>query len=1628
MMMSEIKYPPGCKDIQDELTNEELIRRLKKIQQSFQNLAQNAGDQYKELAAYLGSDLFLQHEHEDVQLLVACCIADVFRIFAPDSPFQEKNLKNIFLFLANQLKGLKENSNLNYKRYHYLLENLEMFKTFNICLELDESQEIIANLFESVFKIINDKTLPKVKSLFFTLLHPLLNESEQISTRVLDMLFTRIIEPQKSHNKDAYNLAVSLLKNGNSNFEFLVQTHLNNILLNSRGNISHNLTLSTSNNPNISINTTKSSNDSSLNNSFTNETPTLNSNTSNQFISDKLCLIIYELNQIRYALLELLMPQLEYKLKSSDLKERREYTKLLSKMFSEKDSGLAKKLPQLWEAYLERFADMNEDIRKICVQHICDFLVNQKNLSNADDLEGEGNDTAANNNDSIVQVQSPIIEQIIEQVKNRALDSEETLRFEVVQEILKAIKSDSNVITLELLNILKERTLDIKIKVRKLALQGLAALYKKIHSKANSRQTVQTVNWIPAKIMRIYFQDSIDDKLVVERLLNNSIVPYSLNAKEKMAQFYYAFTTLDSYSIMSLMEIMKNRVNLYKLVRSILDSIELSAAANETTIATKLQNANLQASSKAKGSFNESKLNADMALISHNLLDTAKGNEFMSKLVDLLKKNVALRNHFKNFVSLQCSCSRSMQLIQSIFTNLNSLNATQMSMAKRLIERMSSLIIDRDCFESLIDLVEYKIKQKLTVKQRRMLNRRNNTIKSSKTTAKTGKKSKKSGRKGGARYEDTSDEDDDDDEDEENDEDVNEEELDESDGEDLADGGEDDEDTATKTSETSTASENDHFMIKHIDDDGEKGLKLINMILMIHPSHGFASPITYQKLFSFVKSRKDYVVSATLKTLAQHYSPVIRSITISKELASEFEKVNQTYLDKLKHFVLNGKPKQAKYAIMVIFNNFAREKNEQILYELYGELIKEAGLKQTKNFVTCLVSLGHIAYLIPRLVGKEMKEFIGKSIVKEILFLPSNQPLNISASSVHSESLSSKRKNNLKLAGKWCENEEELPFNTRVRIESVKLIVRWCLGLKSECPSPLNTLKLLARILKENSASDQKQQSAAQEHDTDHESSSDSLPVLSEAEKSRLRLTCASQLIKMAQDSSFSKIINPELFHCVAKLIIDPVTNIRDIMIKKLQKALKANKLSIKYMSIFALCGFDASRERKSRVKKIYSELIKSVRLSDQLQQQRLNQQKDAKPVSRILPEMSLSIAVSLLAHYIKIDSLKDESKVKQIKECMSIILDPLLENPDSYQIIYIKKILNKIKISDDGMAAHTVAVSFNQQQTTALVNNKAALQQLYMLNKSLCFICEIFLFHMHSKSSYSNLKDLTNPIDVKLPGGFFSVRESDSNSSSQQVQLDKEIEADVRDANQSLDRIIRDGDEEEKDNESEDDLDDEKLDEIIELDTKRSISRSTKSSSQIEIVKHVKKRKSANDEEKENEEDEKEEVDESAAISKLAKKKLSHETSNSKDEENLSSSNQSMATPPPNKRNRLSGSTATNTTNTATDEKEEKSKARRSTRGAISKANASKIDEEENVESGEKEQEEDKNNKKKGTRNAAKKGGNKQQTDTDTSKTAKESKTSADATLDDSKVDEDNANKRPLRQSKRTSTSTSKK
>lgn len=253
-------------------------------------------------------------------------------------------------------------------------------------------------------------------------------------------------------------------------------------------------------------------------------------------------------------------------------------------------------------------------------------------------------------------------------------------------------------------------------------------------------------------------------------------------------------------------------------------------------------------------------------------------------------------------------------------------------MAKRLIERMSSLIIDKECLQCLIQLVEYKVKQKLTHQQRKLMS--NKKKKKKKPTTATKGKGRR-GRKAAAAADNSSSSEDDENDDANGESDASDVE------DDLEANSEENDDLSLLDDENddskveTTDGNNDRELLKHIDDDGEKGLKLIQYIMNIHGNYGFANVSNYQRLFTFVNSSKEHIVSASLKLLGSHFSADIVRANSGEVEMETYEKVNASYLGKLKYFCKNGKPKQAKHAVHLIFNNFEKTKSQKILFDLY---------------------------------------------------------------------------------------------------------------------------------------------------------------------------------------------------------------------------------------------------------------------------------------------------------------------------------------------------------------------------------------------------------------------------------------------------------------------------------------------------------------------------------------------------------------------------------------------------------------------------------------------------------------------------------------------------------------------
>ena len=651
---------------------------MKDIAMAFQQMSQEDDNtKYLNLACYLATDFFLEHQSRDVRLLVACAIADVFRVYAPNSPYQVPSLvKKIFLFFIQQLKGLQDPKDATFKRYFYLLENLAWVKSFNICIELDDSQYIFCQLFSLMFKIVNDNHSEKVKNFMLDMLTPLIIEADTVSMKLIEIILWQVIEPKKSQSKQACWLATQILRKTIKTIEPYLISYFNKAIV--HGMKSETLgDLSDDDNPVVQA--TKRAKQYKARNSK-------NAPNANTTISH-LCELIYELNQICPSVMSGILPQLDFKIKSNEEKERCEFTRLLARLFSDKQSKLAEEFPELWKSFLGRFRDISVIVRTRCVQYSMHFLVNHPSLR----------------------------EDITEQLKQRSHDPDENVRYEVVMAIISAAKKGIENVNEDLLSFVKERTLDKKFKIRKEALFGMAFLYKQYNlnivteaeaansqEQANSQQpnkptAIKMLDWIKNKCMHNYFQSTLMDRLLTEKIIHMFLIPYSAPLTQRMRILYCFYSTIDQHAARVFNELLKQQLSVRKQVKEVLDILK-------------------EEKSKERDELLEQKVQ----VCAKSLPEPVKAQEYITKLCRNLELNPALRNHMEIIVNSTSypqvseegivlsppQCSTIEVSVKEVLKSLGYPVQTNSfyCIIKQLMERIAPVLID---YQGLIQLFDY---------------------------------------------------------------------------------------------------------------------------------------------------------------------------------------------------------------------------------------------------------------------------------------------------------------------------------------------------------------------------------------------------------------------------------------------------------------------------------------------------------------------------------------------------------------------------------------------------------------------------------------------------------------------------------------------------------------------------------------------------------------------------------------------------------------------------------------------------------------------------------------------------------------------------------------------------------
>ncbi|CAN5950854.1 unnamed protein product [Sphagnum jensenii] len=170
----------------------------------------------------------LRHKDKDVKLLVALCISEIMRILAPDAPYSDECLKEIFHLIVSMFRGLNDINSPSFARRVNILETVAKVRSCVVMLDL-ECDELILEMFHTFFDTASDEHPQNVFLAMRSVLTLVLEESEEIPPAILEVILKNLLKKEVS--TAAHKLAVSVVEKCVDKLEPYVQRFLTSVML-----------------------------------------------------------------------------------------------------------------------------------------------------------------------------------------------------------------------------------------------------------------------------------------------------------------------------------------------------------------------------------------------------------------------------------------------------------------------------------------------------------------------------------------------------------------------------------------------------------------------------------------------------------------------------------------------------------------------------------------------------------------------------------------------------------------------------------------------------------------------------------------------------------------------------------------------------------------------------------------------------------------------------------------------------------------------------------------------------------------------------------------------------------------------------------------------------------------------------------------------------------------------------------------------------------------------------------------------------------------------------------------------------------------------------------------------------
>ncbi|CAH2067941.1 unnamed protein product [Thlaspi arvense] len=152
----------------------------------------------------------LSHPDSDVRVSVVSCLTEILRITAPEAPYSDDLMKEVFRLTIEAFEKLADTSSRSYSKAESVLDSVSKVKSCLVMLDL-ECDDLILQMFRMFLQIIRSDHPQAVFSSMEMIMITILDETEEVSTDLLDTLLASVKMEKQNVSPMSWGLAEKVL-------------------------------------------------------------------------------------------------------------------------------------------------------------------------------------------------------------------------------------------------------------------------------------------------------------------------------------------------------------------------------------------------------------------------------------------------------------------------------------------------------------------------------------------------------------------------------------------------------------------------------------------------------------------------------------------------------------------------------------------------------------------------------------------------------------------------------------------------------------------------------------------------------------------------------------------------------------------------------------------------------------------------------------------------------------------------------------------------------------------------------------------------------------------------------------------------------------------------------------------------------------------------------------------------------------------------------------------------------------------------------------------------------------------------------------------------------------------------